>query len=306
MSSRFSGVIVPMITPLTADERVDQPALRRHVDFMIRGGVDGIFILGSLGEGPMLRPSVRAELADATVEAAAGRVPVIAGALDTSTARVIEEIRNLSGRGLQGYVVTTPYYVGGYNSDELFAHFSRVAETSDLPILMYNIPQNTHVSFNADLALRLSEAPNIAGVKDSGPEWQEVQVLLAKLRNPDFAVLEGNQAYAGIAMLSGAQGLVPGHANVYPELLVDLVAAGRKGDVAATMACQARLDALARLRGRAAAHSYKVILKARGVMEDYVASPLPRFSPQEAERFIAANVAAGLPMPGSTGPSTGA
>ena len=287
-----------MITPLTADERLDRPAVGRLVNVLIQGGVDGIFILGSMGEGPMVRPSVRAELAEATVEAAAGRVPVISGVLEPSTARVIEEIHNLSGRGLEGYVVTTPFYFGGYNSEELGSHFRRVAEASDLPVLLYNIPVNTKVSFGADLVLKLADVPNIAGIKDSSGDWAEVQAILAK-RDPGFIVLQGNQTYAGISMLAGADGLVPGHANIYPQLLAELVATGRKGDVAATMAVQARLDALMRLRGRTPVHGYKLILKTMGMMEDNVASPLPRLTSQEAEKFLAANIAAGLPLPGA-------
>jgi 4-hydroxy-tetrahydrodipicolinate synthase len=297
VSSQFTGVIVPMVTPLTADERLDRPALKRLVEYVIQGGVDGIFILGSIGEGPMLRPAVRLELAEATVEAAAGRVPVIAGALEPSTSRVIEEVRALAGRGLRGYVVTTPFYYGGYNAEDLSAHFRRVAEAADLPILLYNIPQNTKVAFGAELALKLAKVANVAGLKDSSGDWIEVQAILAAHRPPGFVVLQGNQTYAGISMLTGADGLVPGHANVYPQLLAELVASGRRGDVAATMACQARLDALMRLRGRAAIHTFKIVLKAMGLTGDTVCSPLPRLAPPEAEKFLAASVAAGLPLP---------
>jgi 4-hydroxy-tetrahydrodipicolinate synthase len=112
-------------------------------------------------------------------------------------------------------------------------------------------------------------------------------------------VLQGNQTYAGISMLTGADGLVPGHANVYPQLLAELVASGRRGDVAATMACQARLDALMRLRGRAPIHTFKIALKAMGLTGDTVCSPLPRLAPPDAEKFLAASIAAGLPLPGA-------
>src|SRR5450756_3174267 len=134
-----------MITPLTEDERLDRASVHRIVDFLVDGGVHGLFILGSIGEGAVLRPAVRHELAEVAVEAAAGRVPVIAGAIEASTPRVVDEIRALAGRGLSGYVSTTPFYFGGYNDSELYGHFSRIAEAADLPVLLYNIPQNTKV-----------------------------------------------------------------------------------------------------------------------------------------------------------------
>jgi len=298
VSFDFTGVIVPMVTPLTAEEKLDGPAVRRLVDFLVAGGVDGIFILGSMGEGPMLRPSVRHELAEATVEAAAGRVPVIAGALEPSTARTIEEIRGLKCRGLEGYVVTTPYYFSAYNDEELLGHFTRIAEAANLPVLLYNIPQNTKVPFGADLVMKLAQVPSIVGLKDTSGDWPEFQALLNWRRDHDFRLLQGNQSYMGISMLAGADGVVPGHGNVYPQLLVELTAAGRKGDIATTMACQARLDRLIRMRGRAPQYTFKIVLKAMGLTEDYIASPLPRLKPEEVDRFLTASIKAGLPIPG--------
>jgi 4-hydroxy-tetrahydrodipicolinate synthase len=286
-----------MITPLTADEGLDRPAVRRMVDFLIDGGVHGLFILGSIGEGPYLRPSVRQELAEATVEAAAGRVPVIAGILETSTARVIDEMHSLSGRGLAGYVATAPYYFGGFNDGELFDHFRRVAEAADLPVLLYNIPQNTKVPLKADLVLKLAEVPNIAGIKDSSGDWPEVQAILHYRNRERFVVLQGNQSMCAVSLLAGADGLVPGHSNVYPRLLVDLMAAGLRRDIDALFAYQAQLDKLVKLRGRASTYTFKIVTKALGLTEDHTSSPLPRLTPEEARQFLAASAAAGLPLP---------
>jgi len=297
MTTRFTGVIPPMITPLTADEGLDRPAVRRMVDFLIDGGVHGLFILGSIGEGPYLRPSVRQELAEATVEAAAGRVPVIAGILETSTARVIDEMHSLSGRGLAGYVATAPYYFGGFNDGELFDHFRRVAEAADLPVLLYNIPQNTKVPLKADLVLKLAEVPNIAGIKDSSGDWPEVQAILHYRNRERFVVLQGNQSMCAVSLLAGADGLVPGHSNVYPRLLVDLMAAGLRRDIDALFAYQAQLDKLVKLRGRASTYTFKIVTKALGLTEDHTSSPLPRLTPEEARQFLAASAAAGLPLP---------
>lgn len=297
MAVDFTGVVVPMITPLTEDERLDRAAVHRIVDFLVDGGVHGLFILGSIGEGAVLRPAVRHELAEVAVEAAAGRVPVIAGAIEASTPRVVDEIRALAGRGLSGYVSTTPFYFGGYNDSELYGHFSRIAEAADLPVLLYNIPQNTKVPLSADLAVRLSQVPNIAGIKDSSGDWSQVQAILLN-RPSGFRVLQGNQNLSAISILSGADGLVPGHANVWPQLLVELMAAAQKGDMSAAFAFQARLDRVVRLRGRAIVHTFKTLAKARGLIDgDHMVSPAPRLSAAEADTLLHASVAAGLPIP---------
>jgi len=298
METRFAGIVPPMVTPLTPQETIDRPAVTRLVNFLIDGGVHGLFILGSMGEGAYLTPSARREMAAATIEAAAGRVPVIAGALETGTRRVEEEIRRLAMPGIAAFVVTTPYYYGGFGAAELREHFRRVAEAADRPILAYNIPQNTHVSMKADLMLELGTLPNVIGVKDSSGDWFENQLLLLKPRPRGYAVFQGNQIYCGVSLLAGADGLVPGHANVWPQLLVGMYDAAKRKDTEAVWSAQAHLNTLLALRGRAAIHTYKVIAQAQGLMGDTVAAPLPRLSAEEAKKCVAAHAAAGLPIPG--------
>ncbi len=296
MEKKFAGIIPPMITPLTPDERIDRPAVSRFVDFLIQGGVHGLFILGSMGEGAYLTPSARQEMAAVTVEAARGRLPVIAGALETGTRRVIEEIRRLAMPGIAAFVVTTPYYYGGFTPAELREHFRQVAEATDRPILAYSIPPNTHVTMKAQLMLELASLPHITGVKDSSGDWFEMQLLLLRARPQGFVVFQGNQLYCGASLLAGADGLVPGHANVWPELLVGMYDAAQRKEAAAVWSAQARLNELLALRGRAAIHTYKVLAQALGLMGDTVATPLPRLSGEEAKQCLAAHAAIGLPL----------
>jgi 4-hydroxy-tetrahydrodipicolinate synthase len=294
MEKQFAGIIPPMLTPLTAEETIDGPAVKRFVDFLIAGGVHALFILGSMGEGAYLRPAVRREMAEATVEAAAGRVPVIAGVLEAGTARVVEELQRLSIPGIAAYVVTTPYYYGGFTPAELRSHFHRVAEATDRPILAYNIPPNTHVSMKAELMLQLADLPNVIGVKDSGGDWFEDQLLLLRQRPAGFLVFQGNQIYSGVSLLAGADGLVPGHANVCPELLVGMYDAAQRKETALVWSGQARVNELLGLRGRAAIHTYKVLAQALGLMSDTVATPLPRLSAEETRQCLAAHRARGF------------
>jgi 4-hydroxy-tetrahydrodipicolinate synthase len=296
MDKVFAGIIPPMVTPLTPGERIDGPGVERLVNFLIGHGVHGLFILGSIGEGAFLRSAEKRKLAEATVAAAAGRVPVIAGVLECSTERVIEEMGRLALPGIAAFVVTTPYYYGGFAPRDLREHFRRVATAADRPVLAYNIPQNTHVAMKADLMLDLAGVPNIAGIKDSAGDWFEDQMLLLQPRPTGFAVFQGNQVYAGVSLLAGADGLVPGHANVWPDLLVGMYDAARRQEVAAVFSAQAQLNALMTLRARAPIHTFKVVAQALGLMGDTVAAPLPRLSPEEARQCVAAHAAIGLPL----------
>jgi 4-hydroxy-tetrahydrodipicolinate synthase len=292
---RFHGVVPPTITALDVEENLDRAAMVRLVKFQIDGGVDGIFVLGTNGEGPCLRDAVRQGACEAAVEAAAGRVPVIAGVLQPSTARIIEDVKLLEKTGIEAVVVTTPYYFGGYNDDELVNHYRRVADATDLPILVYNIPQNTKVPVSAGALFKIAEDPRIAGVKDSSGNWAEVQRMILERPREDFTILQGNQQMAAISLVLGADGLVPGFANVHPRLLSDLYAAVQKGALSEAFAIQKQVDAFLRIRGRASLHGTKLLAAHLGLIEPTVSAPLPRMSPDEATRYLDACVAAGFP-----------
>ncbi len=293
---KFVGVYPPVITPLTADEEIDREGVKKHIDFVVNAGVDGIFILGSIGEGPFVRPRVAAAMAEATVEAVAGRVPVIAGVIEPSTGRAIDAVKNLSGRGLAGYVAAAPFYFGGYVNRELDKHFRKIADAADLPVLLYNIPVNTKTPMNADLILGLQNHPNIAGIKDSSGDWPEIQPVLFN-KEKDFVFLQGNQYMCAVSLMMGAEGLVPGHANVWPKLVVDLMKAGKEKDFKTLFALQNTLDKLVKLRGRAPNYTYKIVTKAMGLTDEYVSTPLPTLTPEETEKFIKTSIELGVPIP---------
>jgi 4-hydroxy-tetrahydrodipicolinate synthase len=289
-----------MLTPLDAEEGLDRPAVFRIVEFLLAGGTNALFILGTNGEGATLRPAVRHALAEAAVEAARGRVPVLAGVLEPGTARVEDEVRALAGRGLAGYVATVPYYFPWYGEADVRDHFRRIADAADRPLLLYNIPQATKLCLKAESVLQLAGHPNIVGLKDSAGDWAEFQAVLFRRPSPAFAVLQGAHPLSAVSLLAGADGLVPGYANMHPRLMADMIAAAASGDPRATLAHQATLDQLLRVRGRANIHSNKLLCKAQGLMDDHVTAPLPRLTPQEAEKFLAECRALGLPPSAAT------
>jgi dihydrodipicolinate synthase/N-acetylneuraminate lyase len=303
MQRRFFGVIPPTITALDRDEGLDRAGMARLVEHQIAGGVDALFVLGTNGEGPVLRDAVRRQVCEVAVETARGRVPVLAGVLQPSTARTIDDMRLLADSGIAAYVAAPPYYYGGYNADELVDHFTRLADASDLPILVYNIPQNTKVQVKADAVIRLGQDPRIAGIKDSSGDWTEVQRLILERPRPDFVILQGHQTSSAISLIVGADGLVPGFANVHPRLLADMYAAVRRGDPTEALRLQAQVDRFIRIRGRATLHGTKLLAAHLGLCEPNVTSPLPRMSPSEAETYLRACLEAGFPSRTSVGVS---
>ena len=293
---RFSGVIPPTITALNADESLDRAGMARLVEHQIRGGVDGLFVLGSNGEGPALRDAVRREVCQVAVETARGRVPVLAGVLQPSTARTLDDMHLLAGTGIAAYVAAPPYYFPGYNADELVAHFARLADATDLPILVYNIPQTTKVAIKAEVVMRLAEDGRIAGLKDSSGDWSQVQQVVLERPRADFVVLQGNQQMSAVSLMIGADGLIAGFANVQPRLLADLYAAVGRGGYAEALRCQGLVDRFLRIRGRATLHGTKLLAAHLGLCRDHTTSPLPRMSPEEAGRYLEACLAAGFPI----------
>lgn len=296
MSARFAGIIPPMLTPLDDEEGLDRPSVSRLVDYIVTGGASGLFVLGSMGEGPNLRLTVRQALVEETVEAVAGRVPVIGGVLRPSTNEVIDEIRALSGRGLAAYVVTTPYYYDGFTEDDLYYHFRRVLDAADLPVLLYSIPSATKVALTAELVLRLAELPGVAGVKDSSGNWNTVRAIIHGRPDPGFTVLQGWTTLAVGSLLGGADGLVPGEANIFPQLLSELVEAVRHGDLRTAFACEAKVFQFMPVQGWKSIHALKVLGKALGLLGDQVSAPLPRLGPDEVLMVLAAGEMAGLPV----------
>ena len=228
-SSQLQGVIPPMITPLTEDGAIDLDGTQRLVAHLLTGGVSGIFVLGSSGEGPWLTPTQSQQVIEGVAIAVNGRVPVLAGILEPSTQRVVEMLGNAERAGADAVVVTTPYY---FESDAAVHahHFSSIADNTDLAVVLYNIPSKTHANLSVETVAQLLEFENIVGIKDSSGDWEQVSGLLAlRQLRPDFRVLQGAEGLSGRSLLAGVDGLVPGLGNLMPSLFVRMMAAARAG-----------------------------------------------------------------------------
>ncbi|HLS24764.1 MAG TPA: dihydrodipicolinate synthase family protein [Beutenbergiaceae bacterium] len=243
--SRFRGVIPPVITPLTAGGDIDHTALRAVVEYLVGGGVDGVFALGSTGEVAYLDDDRRDQVVQTVVQTVAGRVPVLVGAIDTTWRRVANQARRATDLGADAIVATAPIYAIN-DTDEIERHFRAIAAAIDLPMFAYDIPVRVHTKLPADLLVRLGSEKVLAGVKDSSGDDVGFRRLVAAnaAAGRPLSVLTGHEVVVDGMLLLGADGVVPGLANVDPAGYARLWRAAQDGDWQRARREQDRLAAL--------------------------------------------------------------
>jgi 4-hydroxy-tetrahydrodipicolinate synthase len=216
----IKGIIVPVVTPMHADERVHIPQLRAQIDRLIDAGVHGIFCLGTNGEGYILSDAEKAEVLEATVEQVNGRVPVYAGTGCVSTRDTVALSRRASDIGADYLSVITPWFAAA-TQDDLIAHYRAVAEAVPLPMVLYNIPARTGNALAPATVRALSGIDSIVGVKDSSGNFDNMlQYIEQTAGRSDFKVLSGNDSLILWNLLAGGAGGVAGCANVFPRNMV--------------------------------------------------------------------------------------
>jgi 4-hydroxy-tetrahydrodipicolinate synthase len=244
---QLSGIIPALITPLTADEQVDEAGLKQVIDHVIGGGVSGIFVLGSCGEGPTLPIEVQERVVRIANAHIRGRVKLLVGAFDTGTRNTIERGKRLLRCGGDAVVVVAPYYFA-HNQDEIVAHFTHIAKAMPVPTVVYNIPSAVKSVLEPETVARLAEIKDIVAIKDSYGDMTRFQnLLLIKRKRADFGVFQGAEAVVAVSLIRGADGAVLGLANVAPRLCTDLFSNVKKGDLASAFADQERLMMLWKL-----------------------------------------------------------
>lgn len=228
---KFQGIIPPVVTPLTDDHELDVVSYERLLNRMIDAGVAGLFILGSSSEVVFSTDQRRREIIEAALRIVDGRVPVMVGAIDMTTPRVIEHIKVVEELGADAIVATAPFYAI-IGQKEVERHFRLLHEATDLPIYAYDLPQCVHVKLQGDMLVRLGSEGVLAGVKDSSGDDVSFRFLaMANERaGHPLQLFTGHEVVVDGAYLSGADGAVPGLANVNPELYVEQWKAFQEGD----------------------------------------------------------------------------
>jgi 4-hydroxy-tetrahydrodipicolinate synthase len=239
LRARLAGIIPPVITPLSDDGRFDRASAERLYRFHLEAGVHGLFLFGSSGEGPLLSEATRFEALETAVRIAGGRVPVLAGVLEPGTDRVIAEARRMRELGIDGLVVAPPYYFFT-SQDEVIEHYRAVRRAVDLPLLVYDIPATTKVKVSLETMLALAEEGTVIGAKDSSGDAVGFRRLASK-KPSGFKLFTGSEVLLDAALLAGADGAVPGLANVAPELFVQLYDVWTAGRLAEAAAIQERI-----------------------------------------------------------------
>ncbi|MDO5495062.1 MAG: dihydrodipicolinate synthase family protein [bacterium] len=282
MSAAIRGVVPPVVTPLTEDRELDRESLERSLERMLDAGVHGLFALGSSGEVVFSTDARRDEILSATVQAVAGRVPVLAGVIDMQTERVIEHTRRAADLGADAVVATAPFYALG-GEREMEEHFRAIAASTELPVYAYDIPVCVHRKLGVELLVRLGAEGVIAGVKDSSGDDVSFRQLVIRNREEDagLALLTGHEVVVDGAYLAGADGSVPGLGNVDPAGYVRQWDAAQRGDWQAVSEEQDRLTRLMRIAAAdvtatgfgAGVGSFKTALRELGV---FTTNQMPR------------------------------
>ena len=226
MNADIRGCGTALVTPFRRDGSIDQDALRRLVQFQLREGIDFLVPCGTTGETPTLEHGEYLGVIRLVLEETAGKAPVIAGVGGNSTKKVIELAQEVERLGVQGILSVAPYY-NKPTQEGLYQHFKAVAESTHLPVILYNVPGRTSSNIEPGTVARLSKVPNIVGIKEaSGSITQQMEVLNEV--DPGFRVLSGDDAFTlplmalgGVGVISVASNEIPGPMTRLAHLLLD-------------------------------------------------------------------------------------
>lgn len=230
--AKFSGVIPPVIIPLKGDRTLDEKSFKGNIDRMIDAGVTGLFFLGSSGEVAFLTNDEREHVLTVALEIVDGRVPVLVGIIDMETMRVIDQAKRVSKYpGVDALVATAPFYaLGGPTETE--RHFRAIREHTSLPLFAYDLPVSVHTKLKPEMLMRLGKDGVLQGVKDSSGD--DVQFRWLMIENEEaghpMQLLTGHEVCVDGALLGGADGSVPGLANIDPYSYVEMWNAAKNNE----------------------------------------------------------------------------
>jgi 4-hydroxy-tetrahydrodipicolinate synthase len=287
---KLNGIIPPMITPLLASEKLDAIGVENLVEHLIKGGVNGIFILGTTGETQHLSIKLREELIRETCKAVAGRLPVLVGITDTSMSESLY-LANIAAECKADSLVAAPPYYFALGQPELYEYYQALSEKCPLPLYLYNMPSHTKVMIEPDTVKRLSELPNIVGLKDSSANGVYFHKLLHLFKNdPDFALFIGPEEMMASVVLMGADGGVAGGANLYPELFVALYNAAAAKELQKVAELQDKVMSVGEALygigrfGSSYIKGLKTALALKGICSDCLAQPFNTFQLPEKQK----------------------
>lgn len=221
MNLKFEGIYSPTITPYDSEGNVDLDRLRDYLDFLLENGINGLFMLGTNGEGPLLQLEEKRKIIETSVDHVDGEVPVVAGTACPSTREAVKMCKFAEKVGADAVHSVVPYFYPT-SGKSLVRHYTRVAESTDLPVFVYHIPSRTGNLVDVDTLVELSELDNVVGLKDSSKNIGWFHECLTRIGGGNFSFFAGSDAYIYPYLSLGADGAVSAVANAFPELVTKL------------------------------------------------------------------------------------
>ena len=287
MKLPLTGIIPPMITPLCGRDELDVAGLERLIKHIVGGGVSGLFILGTTGEGPSLSYRLRRELIQRVCQQVNHRVPVLVGITDTAFVESVNVARAAAEFGADALVVAPPYYLPEAQP-ELQEYLNHLVPELPLPLYLYNMPALTKVHFELETIRRAMDEPRIIGLKDSSGDLNYFKQAAELIKQrPDWSLLLGPEEKLFDSLQLGGHGGVSGGANLFPKLYVKVVEAHRAGDLVRAQELQKHIQRTSDSFYRIGKYSSSIIkgikcaLACLGVCDDFMAEPFHRFRADE-------------------------
>jgi 4-hydroxy-tetrahydrodipicolinate synthase len=269
---KLRGIIPALVTPFSAEGQVDEDSLREIVRFHLRHKVHAFFPCGTTGMGPAMQLEERKKVAEIVVDEVNHRIPVIiqVGASDPLIG--VELARHAEKIGAEAVASLTPFY---YHPDEtaIIEHYRRLSQSTNLPLLVYNIPSNTGINVNAKLLQKLAKIPNIVGVKDSSRDFSQLVDYLQVVPE-GFNVINGTDSYHFSAFCAGTHAAVSATSNAFPDLFVEMYEAYGSKDLEKGKALQLKINALRAATSEPQIAPHLEALRMRGLRSGLVRPPL--------------------------------
>jgi 4-hydroxy-tetrahydrodipicolinate synthase len=287
MKPPLKGIVPPMVTPLRDRDALDVAGLEKLVEHILAGGVNGLFILGTTGEGPSLSYRLRRELIQRVCRQVNRRVPVLVGITDTAFVESVQLAGYAADIGASAVVAAPPYYLPEAQP-ELQEYLDHLVAGLPLPLYLYNMPALTKVHFELDTVRRALDNPRIIGLKDSSGDLTYFKNAAELIQQrPDWTLLIGPEEKLFDSLELGGFGGVSGGANLFPKLYVQLVESHRAGNLARAQELQEQIQRVSDSLYRIGQYSSSIIkgikcaLACRGVCDDFMAEPFHRFRANE-------------------------
>jgi 4-hydroxy-tetrahydrodipicolinate synthase len=273
MRTQFTGCGTALVTPFTASASLDEPAIRRLGRRQIDGGVHFLVPVGTTGESPTLTLAERLRIVEILASEASGQVPILAGAGGYDTKEVIDVAAEMKKAGADGLLSVTPYY-NRPTQEGLFQHYRAIADSTTLPIIVYNVPGRTGCNIEPATLVRLSSIPNIVGVKEASGNMTQMCEVCRSVP-PDFIVLSGDDAVTLPLMAVGGHGVISVVSNEIPADMSQMVEAAERGDYSAARAIHVRIMPLMQVNFvESSPGPVKTAMAAMGLLEEIYRLPL--------------------------------